>query len=52
MCGRRQVLMAEVTAIKAACKSLSENYNPPLTFIVVQKRHNTRSVHAGQSKGE
>ena len=25
-----------------ACISLEENYMPPVTFIVVQKRHHTR----------
>lgn len=28
--------------IVAACRALSEDYTPPLTFVVVQKRHNTR----------
>lgn len=38
----QMVLNYEVTAIRAACASLSPNYNPPITFMVVQKRHNTR----------
>ena len=37
-----QVLNHEVTAIRAACTSLEKDYQPPITFIVVQKRHNTR----------
>lgn len=32
----------EVAAIKAACASLDKNYNPPLTFVVVQTRHHAR----------
>jgi eukaryotic translation initiation factor 2C len=31
-----------VSAIKAACTQIRDGYNPPLTFVVVQKRHNTR----------
>lgn len=34
----------QVAAIKSACKNLNPQYNPPLTFIVIQKRHNTRCV--------
>ncbi|CAI5932300.1 unnamed protein product [Closterium sp. NIES-65] len=32
----------EVAAIKQACASLEESYNPLVTFAVVQKRHHTR----------
>lgn len=32
----------EVVAIKNACKEVNANYNPPLTFVTVQKRHSTR----------
>uniref|UniRef100_A0A061QHS8 Putative argonaute n=1 Tax=Cupiennius salei TaxID=6928 RepID=A0A061QHS8_CUPSA len=32
----------EVKCIREACRSLSENYQPGITFIVVQKRHHTR----------
>ena len=28
--------------IKQACASLEPNYQPPVTFVVVQKRHHTR----------
>ncbi|KAJ1694860.1 hypothetical protein LUZ63_011558 [Rhynchospora breviuscula] len=38
----QQVLQHEITAIKSACKKLSESYSPTITFIVVQKRHHTR----------
>ncbi|KAI3886395.1 hypothetical protein MKW92_039717, partial [Papaver armeniacum] len=37
-----QVLLHEVDAIHKACASLEEGYLPPITFIVVQKRHHTR----------
>jgi len=38
----KEVVDTEIKAIKAACKKLDINYNPPITFIVVQKRHHTR----------
>jgi hypothetical protein len=38
-----EVLAAEYTAIRAACCAMGDpDYTPPITFIVVQKRHNTR----------
>ncbi|XP_020250305.1 LOW QUALITY PROTEIN: protein argonaute 1B-like [Asparagus officinalis] len=37
-----QVLLHEVEAIRKACASLEVNYQPPITFVVVQKRHHTR----------
>ncbi|KAF9927987.1 hypothetical protein BGZ67_007217, partial [Mortierella alpina] len=37
-----KILQTEVAAIRAACKSLSSDYHPPITFIVVQKRHHAR----------
>ncbi|KAL0376661.1 UNVERIFIED_CONTAM: protein argonaute 10 [Sesamum calycinum] len=37
-----QVLLFELDAIRKACASLEPNYQPPVTFIVVQKRHHTR----------
>ncbi|OAY82125.1 Protein argonaute 1B, partial [Ananas comosus] len=37
-----QVVFSELKAIKDACSSLHPDYNPLLTFIVVQKRHHTR----------
>lgn len=37
-----QVLKGEIAAIRAACNSLDKNYNPSLTFVVVQKRHHAR----------
>ncbi|CAM0908526.1 unnamed protein product [Alopecurus aequalis] len=37
-----QVLLHELDAIRKACASLETNYQPQVTFIVVQKRHHTR----------
>ena len=37
-----QVLASEMNAIRDACRSLEEGYEPGITFIVVQKRHHTR----------
>uniref|UniRef100_A0A0D6QYC9 Uncharacterized protein n=1 Tax=Araucaria cunninghamii TaxID=56994 RepID=A0A0D6QYC9_ARACU len=37
-----QVLLYELDAIRKACASLEKDYQPPVTFIVVQKRHHTR----------
>ncbi|XP_037413660.1 protein argonaute MEL1-like isoform X2 [Triticum dicoccoides] len=36
------VLLHEMDAIRKACASLEEGYMPPVTFVVVQKRHHTR----------
>lgn len=38
----KQVLDAEVSAIRAGCASLDPNYKPGITFVVCQKRHHTR----------
>ncbi|MQM08404.1 hypothetical protein Taro_041262 [Colocasia esculenta] len=46
-----QVLLYELDAIRKACASLEPNYQPPVTFVVVQKRHHTRlfaNNHADQ----
>nr|QCD25890.1 argonaute 5 [Helianthus tuberosus] len=37
-----EVLLNEMDHIRKACVSLEPNYLPPVTFIVVQKRHHTR----------
>ncbi|GKB80472.1 argonaute 1-like protein [Tanacetum coccineum] len=37
-----QVLLFELDAIRKACHSLEPGYQPPVTFVVVQKRHHTR----------
>ncbi|KAL8152519.1 hypothetical protein V2J09_010279 [Rumex salicifolius] len=36
------VLLYELDAIRKACASLEPNYQPPVTFVVVQKRNHTR----------
>ncbi|GMF12856.1 unnamed protein product [Phytophthora lilii] len=36
------VVNYEVTAIREACQALEVGYMPPITFVIVQKRHNTR----------
>lgn len=36
------VFHQEVRAIRAACFELDASYAPPITFVVVQKRHHTR----------
>ncbi|XP_027356040.1 protein argonaute PNH1-like isoform X1 [Abrus precatorius] len=37
-----QVLLYELDAIRKACASLEPSYQPPVTFVIVQKRHHTR----------
>lgn len=37
-----QVLLFELDAIRKACASLEPGYQPPVTFVIVQKRHHTR----------
>ncbi|GMH04485.1 hypothetical protein Nepgr_006324 [Nepenthes gracilis] len=36
------VLLYELDAIRKACASLEPSYQPPVTFVVVQKRNHTR----------
>ncbi|CAG8693963.1 13077_t:CDS:10, partial [Ambispora leptoticha] len=38
----KQVLCDEMTAIKTACQSMAACYCPPITFVVVQRRHHVR----------
>ncbi|KAM1040513.1 hypothetical protein TB2_029352 [Malus domestica] len=37
-----QLLLYEMDSIRKACQSLQEGYLPPVTFVVVQRRHHTR----------
>ncbi|EYU40234.1 hypothetical protein ABFS82_04G135000 [Erythranthe guttata] len=37
-----QVLLYEVDAIRKACNELQTDYQPRITFVVVQKKHHTR----------
>ncbi|XP_071724545.1 protein argonaute 5-like [Rutidosis leptorrhynchoides] len=45
-----QVLQYEMTAIREACQSLQPGYLPPVTFVVVQKRHHTRFFPANHNE--
>ncbi|GAV78026.1 PAZ domain-containing protein/Piwi domain-containing protein/DUF1785 domain-containing protein [Cephalotus follicularis] len=45
-----QVLLYEMDAIRKACASLQEGYQPRVTFVVVQKRHHTRLFPADHNK--
>jgi eukaryotic translation initiation factor 2C len=36
------MIFADFSVCAQACASLEEGYLPPVTFIVVQKRHHTR----------
>ena len=36
------VLAKELVAMRQACKELEEDYQPMITYIIVQKRHHTR----------
>ena len=44
------VLAKELMAIRAACKELEADYEPPITYLVVQKRHHTRFFPADNNK--
>lgn len=37
-----KVLEWELVAIRKACRRLQRDYEPPITFVIVQKRHHTR----------
>ncbi|XP_035233835.1 protein argonaute-3-like [Stegodyphus dumicola] len=41
----------EVRCIREACRSLGEDYQPGITFIVVQKRHHTRFMPEDSREG-
>ncbi|ODN02843.1 Protein argonaute-2 [Orchesella cincta] len=44
-----EVLHVEMTAIRRACASLKNTYQPKITFITVQKRHKTRIFYHAPS---
>ena len=44
------VLAAELVAMREACQELEEGYKPEITYIVVQKRHNTRFFPVDNNK--
>lgn len=37
-----EVLVFEMKAMRQACQELQKDYQPAITFLVVQKRHHTR----------
>ncbi|KAF9409905.1 Eukaryotic translation initiation factor 2C [Podila epigama] len=37
-----EVMRSEVAAVKEACRHIDPNYNPPVTFCIVKKRHHAR----------
>lgn len=37
-----EVLVSELKAMRGACSELDKDYQPAITFLVVQKRHHTR----------
>ncbi|RUP50486.1 Piwi domain-containing protein [Jimgerdemannia flammicorona] len=47
-----EVMKTEIDAIKRACYSLEESYRPPITFIVVQKRHHARFFPINRSEAD
>jgi len=40
------ILQTEMRALRKAFKMISEDYNPPVTFVVVNKRHHLRAFAA------
>lgn len=48
--GCPQVLYYELLAIREACISLEKEYQPGITYIVVQKRHHTRLFCADRNE--
>merc|ERR1712048_1332312 len=44
------VLAKELVAMRQACKELEEDYQPAITYIIVQKRHHTRFFPADNNK--
>lgn len=48
----KRVMQAEVNAIREACTSLSENYQPKITFLIVQKRHHVRFFPTSQANSD
>lgn len=45
-----EVLYYELLAIREACISLEKEYQPGITYIVVQKRHHTRLFCADRTE--
>ncbi|KAF9896641.1 argonaute 1, partial [Lobosporangium transversale] len=47
-----EVLRSEVSSVRAACRNLDANYNPTITFVVVQKRHHARFFPMRREEGD
>lgn len=45
-----QILHYELLAIRDACIKLEKDYQPGITYIVVQKRHHTRLFCADRNE--
>jgi eukaryotic translation initiation factor 2C len=45
-------LELEVPLVQKACMEIDENFRPPITYVVVQKRHNTRFFPATPGDGD
>eukprot|EP00189_Rhodosorus_marinus_P008451 CAMPEP_0184754634 /NCGR_PEP_ID=MMETSP0315-20130426/44719_1 /TAXON_ID=101924 /ORGANISM="Rhodosorus marinus, Strain UTEX LB 2760" /LENGTH=850 /DNA_ID=CAMNT_0027234059 /DNA_START=67 /DNA_END=2619 /DNA_ORIENTATION=+ len=48
----QQVLDYELWEMRRACMSISQNYRPPMTFVTVQKRHNSRFFPVDPKDGD
>ncbi|RUS25667.1 ribonuclease H-like domain-containing protein [Jimgerdemannia flammicorona] len=46
----KEVVESEIKAVQAACASLDPRYKPPITFVVVQKRHHVRFFPTDNNK--
>ncbi|KAF9193168.1 Eukaryotic translation initiation factor 2C [Haplosporangium sp. Z 11] len=47
-----EVLRSEIASVRAACSSLEKDYNPTITFVVVQKRHHARFFPIRREEGD
>ncbi|PNH02563.1 Protein argonaute-2 [Tetrabaena socialis] len=47
-----QALAEEFVAMRKACTDLQEDYRPAITFVIVQKRHNTRLLPSDSSAAD
>ncbi|CAI5719476.1 unnamed protein product [Peronospora farinosa] len=46
------ILQVEMRALRKAFKMISEDYNPPITFIIVNKRHHMRAFPVNQREAD
>ncbi|KAF9113516.1 Eukaryotic translation initiation factor 2C [Mortierella sp. AM989] len=47
-----EILNSEVESLRAACRALDADYNPTITFVVVQKRHHARFFPIRREDGD